>query len=323
MNVIRHFPERPAGRITRAVFLSIVIVVAGYSAVARAGHPASDGELVAARTQHHRLPERHRLDGHLALRSDAALILDDQGRVLYELRADEPRPIASLTKLMTAIVVLDAGLSPRELITITEQDRDRLRDSRSRLRIGSVWSRQDLLVAALASSDNRAAAALARTYPGGFGAFVDAMNVKAATLGMTRTRFADPAGLGNANISTARDLAVLEGVAERYASIRGITTTPEHWLHERRGNRLLRMLNTNRLVRNGRWNIALSKTGFTSEAGYCLLMKTAVGAREVVIVLLNSRGSLSKYGDSHRIRDWLLHNARRVAASGRVNQPDG
>ncbi len=322
LNVIRHFPENPAARIARAVCLGVAIAAVSHSAAARAAHAAPDGEFVAARAQHR--PDGRRFDGRLALRSDAALILDaDQGQVLYELRADEPRPIASLTKLMTAIVVLDAGLPPDELIAITEQDRDRLRDSRSRLRIGSVWSRQDLLVAALASSDNRAAAALARTYPGGFGAFVDAMNAKAATLGMTRTRFADPAGLRNANVSTARDLALLEGAAERYATIRGITTTPEHWLHERRGNRLLRMLNTNRLVRNGRWNIALSKTGFTSEAGYCLLMKTAVGAREVVIVLLNSRGSLSKYGDSHRIRDWLLRNARRVTASGRVNQPDG
>lgn len=319
----RHFLEYFSAFVSRAVFLIIVIGVAGYSIGARAEPSGADGRPVVADARH-RLHAGHRHNGQLVLRSDAALVLDaDQDRVLYELRADAPRPIASLTKLMTAILVLDSGLPLDEAITITEQDRDRLRDSRSRLRIGSVWSRHDLLVAALASSDNRAASALARSYPGGSPAFVEAMNAKAAALGMTRTRFADPAGLRNEDVSTARDLTILGRAAERYAEIRAITTTPEHWLYERHHGRHLHMINTNRLVRNGRWNIALSKTGFTAEAGYCLMMKTAVGSRDVVIVLLNSRGSLSKYGDSHRIRDWLMRNERRVTAGGQVHQRDG
>jgi D-alanyl-D-alanine endopeptidase (penicillin-binding protein 7) len=318
-----HFCEYFRGRASRAILLSLAIAAAGHSVGAHADSLAADGRLIVADARQ-RLHAQQRHDGRLVLRSDAALVLDaDQDRVLYELRADEPRPVASLTKLMTAIVVLDAGLPPDEAITITEQDRDRLRDSRSRLRIGSMWSRHDLLVAALASSDNRAASALARSYPGGSPAFIAAMNAKAAALGMTRTHFADAAGLRNENVSTARDLTVLEHAAEGYSLVSTITTTPEHWLHDLRRDRYLHMINTNRLVRNGRWRIALSKTGFTSEAGYCLLMRTAVGSRDVVIVLLNSRGSLSKYGDSHRIRDWLLRNERRITASRPVNRPDG
>jgi serine-type D-Ala-D-Ala endopeptidase (penicillin-binding protein 7) len=258
----------------------------------------------------------HAVRGRLGLQSESVLVLDDaEGVVLYDQNADRARPIASLTKLMTAMVVLDAQQPLEPVLMILNEDRDRLRGSRSRLEIGTVWSRGDLLAIALLASDNRAAAALGRNYPGGTAAFVQTMNAKAVVLGMTHTRFGDASGLSNENVSTARDLALLARAAESYPLLRELTSSTSRTVIERRSRREWQFGNTNRLVGNEKWQVGLSKTGYTADAGNCLLMRATVGERPVVVVLLNSWGALSKYGDSTRIRDWLLNAERRVAAA--------
>ncbi|MFP5349389.1 MAG: serine hydrolase [Gammaproteobacteria bacterium] len=247
----------------------------------------------------------------LGLRSDVALVFDESDSVpLYERNSDTPRPIASLTKLMTALVVLEAKLPLAEEITVTHEDRDRLRGSRSRLPFKTTLTRQDLLLAALAASDNRAAAALARTYPGGTSAFIRAMNQTAQRLGMTRSRFADAAGLDSGNISTARDLVKLVTALDAHPLIAQLSTHERFDLTDPHSGRRLTFVNTNRFVRGDRWDIALSKTGYTADAGNCLVMRANVGDRPLTIVLLNSWGKHSKYGDSVRIRDWLLQSER-------------
>jgi D-alanyl-D-alanine endopeptidase (penicillin-binding protein 7) len=247
------------------------------------------------------------------LRSSSALVMDQrEGVVLYARHMHEEHPIASVTKLMTAMVILDRRLPMDEIIAIAPEDRDRLRGSPSRLPIGARLTRHDLLLAALAASDNRAAAALARTYPGGRRMMLHIMNEKARILGMRHTHYADPAGLNNGSISTARDLAALVNVAVKYPLIRKFTTTGEFTVTDHRRNKPVKFVNTNRLVRSSAWDINLSKTGYTDDAGNCLVMETVIGERPVIIVLLNSWGKLSKYGDSGRIRDWLLKNERRA-----------
>jgi D-alanyl-D-alanine endopeptidase (penicillin-binding protein 7) len=247
------------------------------------------------------------------LRSSAALVMDErEGVVLYGRKVDERHPIASVTKLMTAMVTLDQRLPMDEVVTIMPEDRDRLRWSDSRLPIGARLTRHDLLLAALAASDNRAAAALARTYPGGRAEMLRVMNEKAGYMGMSNTHFADPAGLNNDSVSTARDLATLVDTASHYPLIREFTTTGKFTVADRRFGKSISFFNTNRLVRSSAWEINLSKTGYTDDAGNCLVMHTVIGERPVIIVLLNSWGKLSKYGDSGRIRDWLLRNERRA-----------
>lgn len=247
------------------------------------------------------------------LRSSVALVMDErEGVILYGRNVEEQHPIASVTKLMTAIVTLDQKPPMGEIIAIAPEDRDRLRGSASRLRIGVKLTRHDLLLAALAASDNRAAAALARTYPGGRAAMLRVMNAKAKALGMNDTHFADPAGLNNDSVSTARDLATLVSAAIKYPLIQEFTTTGEFAVTDRRRKKTIEFVNTNRLVRSSAWDINLSKTGYTDDAGNCLVMQAVIGERPVIIVLLNSWGKLSKYGDSQRIRDWLIRNQRRA-----------
>jgi D-alanyl-D-alanine endopeptidase (penicillin-binding protein 7) len=247
------------------------------------------------------------------LRSSAALVMDQrEGVVLYSRHMHEQHPIASVTKLMTAMVTLERHLPMDQIITIKPEDRDRLRGSASRLAIGTKLTRHDVLLAALAASDNRAAAALARTYPGGRRMMLRIMNEKARILGMSHTHYADAAGLNNGSVSTAHDLAILVSDATKYPLIRQFTTTGKFTVIDHRHNRPIDFVNTNRLVRSSAWDINLSKTGYTDDAGNCLVMETVIGERPVIIVLLNSWGKLSKYGDSGRIRDWLLKNQRRA-----------
>jgi serine-type D-Ala-D-Ala endopeptidase (penicillin-binding protein 7) len=242
----------------------------------------------------------------LYLRSDVALIMDaPDGRVLYEKNIDTRQPIASLTKLMTAMVILDAGLPEDEVITITRADRDRLRGSGSKLSFGTRLTRHDLLKIALAASENRAAAALGRTYSGGTDAMVTAMNEKAQRLGMQDTVFRDPAGLHQGNLSTAGDLYTLVEAAYRYPEIREFSTLGNGYVTDLRAGWKIRFVNTNRLVRNGKWNIDLSKTGYIAQAGHCLVMRAEIADRPVIVVLLNSWGELTKYGDANRIRKWF------------------
>ena len=253
----------------------------------------------------------------LKLRSQVGLVVDeDQGIILYARDMDKPRPIASITKLLTIMTLLDSALSPDELIEITRADRDRLKGSRSSLRYATVLSRGELMRIALVASDNRAAAALGRTYPGGTSDLISAMNDKAQALGLEHTRLADASGLLPGNVSTARDLARLAYVSRDYPAINLWSTTRRFSVVDRASGRQLTFRNTNSLVHRKRWHIEMSKTGFTSEAGNCLLMRTVVGDRSLIVVLLNSWGKHSKYGDSGRIRDW-------VVASDRAEDPDG
>jgi D-alanyl-D-alanine endopeptidase (penicillin-binding protein 7) len=243
----------------------------------------------------------------LFLRSSGALVVDEsEDVILYGRNVDEQRPIASLTKLMTAIAIIDTGLPLDEQIEITRADRDRLKGSKSRLRYGTILSRYDMLYVALAASDNRAAAALARTYPGGPDALIAAMDAKARDLGMMHTHFADAAGLRAENVSTVRDLVKLARTIRQYPLIDAWSVTRRFRVTDHSTGKEITFRNTNRLVHRDSWRISLSKTGYTAEAGNCLLMRAVIADRPVIIVLLNSWGKLSKYGDSHRIRQWLL-----------------
>ncbi len=257
---------------------------------------------------------RHGKPEKLSLRSRVVLVWDDsEGVPLYGRAIDQPRSIASLTKLMTAVVILDATLPLDELVQITTDDRDTIKRTTSHLPVGAVLTRYDLLHAALASSDNRAAAALGRTWPGGMGAFIQAMNDKAAQLGMSRTRFVDPTGLLAGNVSTASDLVKLIVAARSYNLIRTLSTDGEYTLLDRAKGHTIWMHNTNPLLRaDSSWDINLSKTGYTSAAGRCLVLAANVAGRPLTIVLLNSNGKLTRYGDLARIRDWLIRTERRV-----------
>ena len=247
----------------------------------------------------------------LQLRSAAALVIDQEdGSLLYAKNTDAVMPIASITKLMTAVVVLDAGLPLDQPITITRDDVDRLKGTRSRLRLGLTLSRRELLRLALMASENRAAAALARTYPGGKSVFVVAMNQRAKQLGMRDTRFVDPTGLNPDNVSTALDLAMLVNAGYHYPLIRDFTTQESHRVAvnphaKKRRYQTVAFRNSNGLVRAGEWEIGLSKTGYISEAGRCLVMQARIATKPVIIVLLDSWGKLTRIGDANRIKRWV------------------
>jgi D-alanyl-D-alanine endopeptidase (penicillin-binding protein 7) len=246
----------------------------------------------------------HRAPQKLVLRSASAFVEDQQtGECLVQKQAEAVLPIASITKLMTAMVVLDAKMNLQESLTILPEDVDTLRHSRSRLPVGNRLTRGDALLLALMASENRAARALGRTYPGGLGAFVTAMNAKAQSLGLAETRFEDPTGISSGNVSSARDLARMVDAAYKYRLIREFTTRKEATIHT--GYRSREFRNSNRLIRSPRWQIGLSKTGFIDEAGRCLVMQAHVAKRPVLIVLLDSQGKLSRYGDANRIKQWM------------------
>jgi len=246
----------------------------------------------------------------LKLRSKAALVVDHFGNTLYERKADQPMSIASVTKLMTAMVILDAGLPTDEKIEITKADRDMRRLTGSRLRIGSSLTRGELLTLALMASENRAAAALGRSYPGGTNAFVDAMNRKADELGMRQSRFADAAGLDADNVATAQDLARMVLAAMQYPAIRNATTRSRFNVRPLKKRGPLRYVNTNRLLRNGKWDIQVSKTGYINESGRCLVMHAQLNGTPTVMVLLNSFGKLTPFGDANRVRKWVENGVK-------------
>jgi len=241
----------------------------------------------------------------LKLRSASALVVDQSGNVVYAKQVNEPRPIASITKLITAMAILDSSLDLQERITITKDDRDLLRLTGSRLKYGAKLTREQLIRLALMASENRAASALARTYPGGKQAFVEAMNRKAEALGMHDSHFTDPAGLDAGNVASARDIVKMVRAAQTYPLIREATTTRSISVRPYKGRGELRFGNTNRLLKNKAWEIQLSKTGYINEAGRCLVMQAEIADHPMVIVLLNSFGKLTPYGDSNRIRKWI------------------
>ncbi len=241
----------------------------------------------------------------LKLRSAHALIVDEQGNPVYGKAADSASPIASITKVMTAMVVLDAKLPLDEKITITKQDRDLIRLTGSRLKYGATLTRKEMLQLALMSSENRAAAALGRTYPGGTEGLVKAMNKKARELGMESAMFADAAGLKSENIANAQDLLKMLQAADNYPLIQAATSARELTVQPWKNRGPLRYVNTNRLIKNKKWAIELSKTGYINEAGRCLVMKTEIAGEPLYIVLLNSFGKLTPFGDANRIRKWI------------------
>ena len=254
--------------------------------------------------------------GVLQLASSKALIINQNtGEVLFAKNTNFPTPIASITKLMTAMVMLDAKLPQDEVIAISNEDIDYLKGTHSRLIIGTQMTRGEFLQLALMASENRAASTLSSNYPGGKPSFVRAMNAKALELGMSNTHFVDPTGLDSENVSTAEDLAKMVQAAYQYEPIRAATTTAQREVYlDGRAYPVL-FKNTNGLVREGEWEIGLSKTGFINEAGRCLVMQATIAGEPMIVVLLDSNGKLTRIGDANRIRKWMEFNSEPKATT--------
>ncbi|MGR5148211.1 D-alanyl-D-alanine endopeptidase [Photobacterium alginatilyticum] len=227
------------------------------------------------------------------------------GETLFQKNADIVMPIASITKLMTAMVVLDADLSLKEKITFDKTDKERIYNGYSRIRMESQLSRGEAIHIALMSSENLASAALADNYPGGYSAFVEAMNAKAKSLGMTDTRFVDSSGLSPKNVSTAADISKMVKAAYDYPEIRKYSTTPVHTAYFKKPRYKLGYTNTNALARGKKWNVELSKTGYLDIAGYCLAMVTSIDGNKLLMVMLDAYGKLTPVGDAGRIKRWI------------------
>ncbi|MFL9961325.1 D-alanyl-D-alanine endopeptidase [Paraburkholderia sediminicola] len=246
----------------------------------------------------------HETPDALMLRSSVAYVIDQNtGESLFDKNSRAVVPIASITKLMTAMVVLDSKEPMTDQIEVTDEDRDYEKNTGSRLSVGSVLSREDMLHIALMASENRAAAALSRYFPGGRPAFLAAMNAKAKQLGMTDTHFENPTGLTSQNVSSARDLVKMVNAAYQYPVIRRFST--DHSYEVYTGKRTLAYNSTNALVRNPTWDIGLQKTGFINEAGECLVMQATIHGRPMIMVLLDSSGKYSRFADASRLRTWL------------------
>lgn len=246
----------------------------------------------------------HNVDDPLDLKSSVAYVLDqDTNEVLFAKNPQAVLPIASITKLMTALVVVEAGLSLDEKLTVTDQDKDTEKNTSSRLAIGTTLTRGDMLHLALMSSENRAAHALGRNYPGGLDAFVAAMNAKAQSLGMTDTHYVEPTGLSSRNQSSAADLAKLVNATSQVPLIRELSTSRE--ARVALGKRLVEFRSTNGLLSNPMWDIGLQKTGFINEAGKCLVMQARMAGRKLIMVFLDSSGKASRIADAERMRKWL------------------
>ncbi len=244
----------------------------------------------------------------LDLKSSAALVLDQtNGQILFDKNSQIALPIASLTKLMTSMVVVEARQNMSEVLTVTDDDVDREKHSSSRLRVGSELSRTDMLHIALMSSENRAASALGRNYPGGLPAFVAAMNAKARSLGMVDTHYVDSTGLSSQNVASARDLAKLVAAAYQQPLIREYSTDSKYVVEP--NGHPLQYATSNYLVENPDWQIGLQKTGYINEAGNCLVMQSNVNGRPVIMVFLDSHGKYSRQADASRVRKWLVENS--------------
>ena len=273
---------------------------------------AAPREVVPARVSIGQAIGLHATDDPLDLRSSVALVVDQQtGETLFSKNARAVLPIASITKLMTAMVVIDSHAPLNETLAITTEDIDTEKGSGSRLLPGTRLSRGEMLQLALMSSENRAAHALGRHHPGGLAAFVEAMNAKARTLGMHDTRFVEPTGLSSSNVSTAHDLARLVREAFEYPLVRQYSTASD--LTVDTGYRQIGYRNTNRLISSPTWDIGLQKTGYISEAGSCLVMQVSIEGRPLVMVLLDATGSSSRFGDANRLRRWIEHEGGRAA----------
>lgn len=271
----------------------------------------------AARPSFGTLAGLHDTDAPVDLKSAVALVLDqDTNEVLLSKNAEAVLPIASITKLMTALVVVEAKQPLDEVLTITSDDIDTEKHSRSRLAPGTQLTRGEMLHLALMASENRAANALGRHYPGGLSAFVSAMNAKARALGMGDTKYVEPTGLSSSNQSSARDLALLVKNAHQHELIRELSTSREHLVEV--GRRQVQFRTTNALVRNPLWEIGLQKTGYISEAGRCMVVQAQLAGRKLIVVLLDSAGKYSRVGDAERIRRWLLEQPVQEAAAAKL-----
>jgi serine-type D-Ala-D-Ala endopeptidase (penicillin-binding protein 7) len=299
----------PAKRVVKKQTTSVV-KRARVSHTYVAGHPQgvvharSVVRIVPAKPSFGQLAGLHSTPDELDLKSSVALVIDqDKGEVLLSKNDSAVLPIASITKLMTGLVLSEAKLPMDEAITITQDDVDTEKGSSSRLRVGTTLSRGELMHLALMSSENRAAHALGRTYPGGLSAFVEAMNQRAQLLGMNDTKYVEPTGLSSRNQSSAQDLARLVATASNDPLLRELSTSPSHQVEV--GHRTLEFHTTNRLVKNPAWDIVLQKTGYISEAGQCLVMSAKVAGRKLIMVFLDSAGKLSRIGDAERVRKWV------------------
>jgi serine-type D-Ala-D-Ala endopeptidase (penicillin-binding protein 7) len=260
----------------------------------------------------------HGMQDELELKSSVALVIDQDTReVLFSKNDSAVLPIASLTKLMTGVIVSEARLDMNEQLTITQDDVDTEKGSRSRLKVGTALTRGELMLLSMMSSENRAAHALGRTYPGGMDRFVQHMNVKAAQLNMRDTRYVEPTGLSSRNQSSAQDLATLVAHASNNSQLRELSTAQEHQVAM--GERTVNFTNTNRLTRNPEWEIGLQKTGYISEAGQCLVMQTKIAGRKLIMVFLDSAGKLSRLGDAERVRRWVENNRSGAPAATPVS----
>jgi len=254
----------------------------------------------------------HGADNPLDLKSSVALVMDqDTNEILVNKNSQAVLPIASITKLMTALVVAEARQPLDEMLTITQDDVDTEKGSRSRLKVGVQLNRGEMLHLALMASENRAANALGRNFPGGLDAFVAAMNSKARTLGMADTHYVEPTGLSSRNQASARDLATLVNAAYQHQLIRDLSISPEHQVAV--GRRQMQFRNTNLLVRSPTWDIGLQKTGYIAEAGRCLVMQASLAGRNVIMVFLDSAGKYSRIGDAERVRRWITEHTPLVA----------
>ncbi len=321
--------NRPVRFLVLACFFAVLLAPASYAATSKAQVAKSSRSVVVAKRNVSRtivaVFKRKRVIATLAvaaqpsfgqiaglhqdrdaldLKSSVALVIDQDTReVLFSKNEQAVLPIASLTKLMTGVVISEAKLPMDEMIQISQDDVDTEKGSRSRLKVGTELTRGELMHLALMSSENRAAHALGRTFPGGMATFVGLMNAKARALGMADTSYVEPTGLSSKNQSSAQDLARLVNVAYGDASLRELSTSPRHEIAV--GNKTLQFNNTNRLVNNPAWQIGLQKTGYISEAGRCLVMQTTVAGRKLIMVFLDSAGKLSRLGDAERVRRWV------------------
>jgi serine-type D-Ala-D-Ala endopeptidase (penicillin-binding protein 7) len=312
--------KHAATRVARADM--VVVKIRGKNGkiirVARASAPQPRAGIIRVahtpRPSFGQLAGLHGMQDELELKSSVALVVDqDSNEVLFSKNEDAVLPIASITKLMTALVISDAKLNMNEHITVTDDDVDVTKGSRSRLAVGTELTRAELLHLALMSSENRAAHALGRSYPGGLDDFVRAMNAKAKLLGMKDSRFVEPTGLSSRNQSSAYDLAQLVDAAYQHPKLREYSTSAGTLVPV--GEKLVQYNNTNRLVSHPEWDIGLQKTGFISEAGQCLVMQAKVAGRKLIMVFLDSAGKLSRIGDAERVRKWVQDNANTQPAA--------
>ncbi len=272
-------------------------------------------ELVPSKPSFGQIAGLHGAHDALDLKSSVALVVDQEtNEVLFSKNDQAVLPIASLTKLMTGVLVSEAHLNMDEVITISQADVDTEKGSSSRLQVGTQLSRGELLHLALMSSENRAAHALGRSYPGGLPVFVNLMNSKAKLIGMNDTSYVEPTGLSSKNQSSARDLAKLVKFAYGDPVLRELSTSPSY--HVAVGKRTLQYNNTNRLVKNPSWDIGLQKTGYISEAGQCLVMQTKIAGRKLIMVFLDSAGKFSRLADAERVRRWVENTPAGGSRSG-------